>query len=163
MTPDATTYVDLFTMNFRAIRSLCRDLTEAEARRRPEGRQNPVVWLAGHVTTYRGELAKLLGADGTRAAELRTSFGKDVVAEESTWPDLAEVLDRLSETHERIITRIGALGAAAFDPVASTPAGTRMPALVFLHFHECYHLGQLGYVRTWLGKSPLVAPGPRHV
>ena len=36
--------------------------------------------------------------------------------------------------------------------------GAQVPAMLFYHFHESYHVGQLGYVRTWLSKSPLVKP-----
>ena len=50
--------------------------------------------------------------------------------------------------------------ARPFGPTAAESTSVNQPvsAIVFLHFHESYHLGQLGYLRTWLGKSPLVKP-----
>lgn len=159
MTPEARTYADLYTMNYRAVRALCRDVSEDEARRRPDGRQNPMLWITGHITTYRGELVKILGGDPGEAAPMRSTFGKDVRSDENAWPALSAVVAALTAAHERLVERITTLGAAAFDSMVDTPAGSRLPALLFLHFHESYHVGQLGYVRTWLGKSPLVTPG----
>jgi len=38
------------------------------------------------------------------------------------------------------------------------PAGdkTQRGAIVFLNFHETYHIGQMAYLRKWLGYSQLV-------
>lgn len=159
MTPTADTYADLYTMNFRAIRALCRDVTNDEAHKRPDGRQNPMLWMLGHITTYRAELLALLGGVPGRSAGLKALFGKDVRSDAAAWPSLTDVVAQLSEVHEALVGRLKALGDAAFEKVVNTPAGVKMPAVVFLHFHESYHVGQLGYVRTWLGKPPLVAPG----
>jgi hypothetical protein len=158
MKPSAETYADLYTMNFQALRALCRDLTEDEARRRPDGRQNPALWMAGHVATYRFEALSLLGGTPSSGAGLKALFGQDVRSDPATWPTLADVLADLGALHRELVDRIRALGDAAFDPVVTTPAGSQLPAIAFFHFHESYHLGQLGYVRTWLGKSPLVKP-----
>jgi hypothetical protein len=159
MKPTAETYVDLFEMNFRAIRALCRDVTEEEARKRPDGRRNPMLWIAGHIATYRAEALSRLGAPDPRGESLRSSFGRDVQSDPASWPALAAVLSELADFHAALVERLRAAGDAAFDATVTTPAGQTVPAIVFLHFHESYHLGQLGYVRTWLGKSPLVRPG----
>jgi hypothetical protein len=157
-TPDARTYADLFTMNYRAIRALFRDVSEDEARRRPDGRQNPMSWIAGHVAVYRAEAVGLLGG-AAAGRDLKPLFGKDVRSDPATWPPLAEVLAQLAGLQDALAARLLAAGDSAFEKTTATPAGVVLPTIVFLHFHETYHLGQLGYVRTWLGKSPLVAPG----
>jgi hypothetical protein len=164
MRPGAETYADLFTMNYKAIRALTRDVTEAEARRRPDGVRNPMLWLAGHLATYRAAAIDTLGAaPPPRGQSLKCFFGKDVRADEAAWPALASVLEDLGELHTALVARLLTLGEAAFEKTTEVPGGARVPAIVFLHFHESYHVGQLGYVRTWLGKSPLVAPGPAPV
>lgn len=160
MKPSADTYADLFTMNFQAVRALVRDVTEDEARRPPDGRQNPMLWIAGHVTTYRVEALSILGATPGRGLGLKASFGKDMHADPATWPSLAQVVADFSELHPVLVETLKGLGDAAFDKMTVTPGGTKVPAIVFMHFHESYHVGQLGYVRTWLRKSPLVRPGP---
>jgi DinB superfamily len=158
MNPSAETYADLYTMNFKSVNVLCRDLTEDEARRRPDGRQNPALWMLGHITTYRAELLRMLGAEPSRGKGLAASFGRDVRADEAAWPGVTELLADLAALHSELVERLKSLGEAAFEPTVTTPAGVKMPAVAFLHFHESYHLGQLGYVRTWLGKSALVRP-----
>lgn len=158
MTPTAETYCDLYTMNFRAIRALCRDLSEEDARRRPEGRQNPALWMVGHVATYRFVSLTMLGGAPSRGQGLEALFGRDARSDAAAWPTLAGVLEDLAALHEEHVGRIRALGDAAFEPTVPTPGGLMMSAIVFFHFHESYHVGQLGYVRTWLGKSALVKP-----
>jgi uncharacterized damage-inducible protein DinB len=160
MRPSAENYADLYTMNARAIRALVRDVTEEEARRRPDGRQNPMAWIVGHIAAYRGEVLAALGGPPDRAARLKALFGKDVKSDEAAWPPVAELANELRDLHDAIVERLRALGDAAFERTTKTPGGATVPALLFLHFHESYHVGQLGYVRTWLGKPPLVPPGP---
>ena len=156
--PSAETCADLYTMNFKAIRALCRDLTEDEARRRPDGRQNPALWMVGHVATYRFVALAVLGASSPRGAGLEALFGKDVRSDPASWPALADVLGDLEVLQPLHVDRIRELGDAAFEPLVTTPTGSQLPAILFFHFHESYHLGQLGYLRTWLGKTPLVKP-----
>jgi hypothetical protein len=160
MRPSAETYADLYTMNFRAIRAICRDVDDDEALRRPDGRQNPMAWMVGHIATYRAEALGMLGAPPERGSDLKRLFGKDVRSDSTSWPPMSGILAQLRDLHDALVGRLRSLGDAAFDRTVDTPAGVKVPAVLFLHFHESYHLGQLGYLRTWLGKSPLVAPGP---
>src|SRR5262245_39079532 len=95
MRPGADTYADLFTMNYKSVRVLTRDVTEAEARRRPDGVRNPMLWIAGHVATYRAKALETLGARPPRGEGLAAVFGKDVRSDEATWPALASVLEDL--------------------------------------------------------------------
>jgi hypothetical protein len=160
MKPSSETYADLFSMNFRAIRALTRDVTEDEARRRPDGRQNPVSWMVGHIATYRVEALSRLGIAVASGSGLRDLFGQDVRSDPHDWPALPELVATLSQLNDSLLSRLRTLGDAAFEPMITTPAGAQVPAILFLHFHESYHVGQLGYLRTWLGKAPLVKPGP---
>ena len=158
--PDAETYADLFTMNFRAIRSLFRDVSEDEARRRPDGRGNPMLWMLGHVTSYRAELLALLGEKPRRGDGLKAMFGKDVRSDEAAWLPAADLLAQLAELDDQLSACLRNLGDRAFEKRVDTPTRASVPAVSFLHFHESYHVGQLGYLRTWIGKGPLVPPGP---
>jgi hypothetical protein len=158
--PNAGTYADLYHMNFRAIRALFRDVSEEEARRRPDGRRNPMHWMLGHVTSYRAELLALLGETPRRGEGLKAIFGKDVRSEESSWPPVADLLAQLADLEEQLFACLRRMGDRAFEKKVDVPTGVAMPAVVFLHFHESYHVGQLGYVRTWIGKPALVPPGP---
>jgi hypothetical protein len=119
-----------------------------------------MTWIVGHVAAYRGEVLAALGGASERATRLKTLFGKDVTSGPAEWPPVAELANDLRELHEAIVARLRALGDAAFDRTIQAPGGATLPAMLFLHFHESYHVGQLGYLRTWLGKAPLVAPGP---
>jgi hypothetical protein len=80
-------------------------------------------------------------------------------AERDAHPTLDELLARWRALDDAIARRLGELTEAELSapPTARLPSpdGTLRGALAAVAFHEAYHLGQLGYVRRWLGYSPL--------
>jgi hypothetical protein len=157
MTTLSALYVDLFSLNAGAIRGTCRDVSDAEALRRPGPGQNPMAWMVGHIAVYRAEILAKIGGESGKASDLARLFGKDVpVTSTEGWPPLQELLRRFLSLHEALVERLRAAGEAAFE----TKTESGLPVVSFMHFHETYHVGQLGYVRKWLGKDPLVPPGP---
>ncbi len=159
MSLDSSTYVDLFTMNFGAFRAVCRDLSEEEALRRPGGTQSPALWIAGHVAAYRQQLLRKIGGACDVGIDLLARFGRDTKPDfTGDQPKLADVTAAMSRIHAAFVEHLKKAGDAVLAVTTTTPAGAVLPLISFLHFHESYHLGQLGYLRTWLGKPPLVAP-----
>jgi uncharacterized damage-inducible protein DinB len=43
-------------------------------------------------------------------------------------------------------------------PVARVPStdATLRRAIGYFSLHEAYHVGQMGYVRKWLGRTPII-------
>ncbi len=157
----ATTFGELYSVNWGSLRATCRDVSEDEARIRPGGRQNPIHWLAGHVAAYRAHVLKRLDAPLDVGLELARHFGKDTQpGETGTTPTLAEILAACARLHEALLARLKTLGDDALSVKTPTPGGREMPVVSFFYFHETYHIGQIGYARTWLGKAPLVPKGP---
>jgi hypothetical protein len=132
-----------------------------EAMRRPGPVSNPLLWLAGHVTHFRSRMLTLVGVPrdfpwgnifdtGARVgpAELYPS-PEEIVA---VWEDMSELLmDRLAALTEED------LAAPPAARVPSTDASLR-GAIGYFSLHEAYHVGQMGYVRKWLGMSPIIDP-----
>lgn len=132
-----------------------------EAMRRPGDQSNPLLWLAGHVTHFRSRLVTLLGVPrefpwgnvfdtGAKVGPAELYPEPDALIE--MWDDLTAVL----------MERLGVLTEAdlAAPPTARVPStdATLRGAIGYFSLHEAYHVGQMGYVRKWLGRSPIIDP-----
>jgi hypothetical protein len=132
-----------------------------EAMRRPGPVSNPLLWMAGHVIQFRSRLLSLVGVPrdfpwggifdtGSRigAADLYPAPEELV----TLWEEMSEVLmDRLAALTE------ADLAAPPAARVPSTDASLR-GAIGYFSLHEAYHVGQMGYVRKWLGMTPIIDP-----
>jgi uncharacterized damage-inducible protein DinB len=147
-----------FAFNDRFLDMLTEGFTEADWLRRA-GPGNHAQWLLGHLA-------------GTRRASLR-GFGQE--ADEQPWEqhfgmgheptqasdDIAPALLREAfikngaDLRRWLASLDEAQAAAAFRPF---PDGSRTVSGVahFLHFHESYHLGQIGLLRRVCGKTGVV-------
>jgi hypothetical protein len=74
---------------------------------------------------------------------------EDLVA---AWEELSEILmDRLAVLTEQDLLK---------PPSARVPTidATMRGAIGYFSLHEAYHVGQMGYVRKWLGMTPIIDP-----
>lgn len=150
--------VQLFALNDALIPRSIDGLTQEELTRAPGDGSNPALWLLGHITTSRSGLAAMLGVDRDRyRADL---FGRGQESVPGDWPPLEEILNAFREATAQLRERFDALDGDAL----AAPAPRDFPvedkslagAVVFLAFHETYHVGQLAYLRKWLGRGRLV-------
>src|SRR5690349_23035763 len=132
-----------------------------EALRRPGPVSNPLLWMAGHVIQFRSRLLSLLGAPrdfpwgnifdtGSRIGPAASYPGPEELV--AVWEEMSELLEG----------RLGALTEAdlAAPPSARVPStdASLRGAIGYFSLHEAYHVGQMGYVRKWLGMTPIIDP-----
>jgi len=134
-------------------------VTREQLLRRPGERSNPLLWIAGHLALSRTRVVNLLGGEREpRWGELFATGSK--VEDVSRFPDVADVTALWRELADEIQQRLRALPAERWeDPVRiriPSDDGTLRGAIALIAFHEAYHVGQMGYVRKWLGLSPLI-------
>jgi hypothetical protein len=127
--------------------------------RRPGERSNPLLWIAGHLALSRTRVVNVLGgAREPRWAELFATGSR--VEDVTRFPEVAEVMALWRELADEIQERLRAFPPERWEePVQvriPSDDGTLRGALALITFHEAYHVGQMGYVRKWLGLSPLV-------
>jgi hypothetical protein len=159
MNPSLVPLLDLLKLDTglleRAIDGLQR---EQLLRRIPQG-ANPMLWIAGHLTSVRFGMATLLGEARTRP--WGTMFGRGVpVPEDAALPQAAEVLSEWRTISEAVVR----LMTAATDAQLAAPSPRPFPiadktilgAVTFLVYHESYHLGQMALIRKGLGLPGLV-------
>lgn len=142
----------------RALKAL-EGLSREELHRRVAADSNPMIWIIGHMTHSRCGLLNLLGAK--REMPWPEFFAKGVAAEDSSrYPELEEVLGVWNEVGEALDQRFETLTDDELSAKAPrdfpVPDKTVRGAINFMAFHEGYHVGQMAYLRKWLGKGSLV-------
>ena len=129
------------------------------AMRRPGPVSNPLLWLAGHVTQFRSRLLTLVGVPRDFPWEEIFDTGATVGPRE-IYPSPEELVAMWEEFSELLMDRLETLteddlNAPPSARVPTTDASLR-GAIGYFSLHEAYHVGQMGYVRKWLGRSPII-------
>jgi len=132
-----------------------------EAMRRPGPVSNPLLWMAGHVTHFRTRLLTLLGVPRDFPWGSMFDTGATLGAP-GKYPRPDEIVAMWEELSELLVDRLGTLTEEdlAAPPAARVPStdATLRGAIGYFSLHEAYHVGQMGYVRKWLGMSPIIDP-----
>jgi hypothetical protein len=132
-----------------------------EAMRRPGPVSNPLLWLAGHVIHFRTRMLSLVGVPRDFPWGGLFDTGSKVGPAES-YPEPEELVAMWEELSELLVERLGVLTEAdlAAPPTAKVPTtdATLRGAIGYFSLHEAYHVGQMGYVRKWLGMTPIIDP-----
>lgn len=150
----------LYQINDSVTKVNLEDITPEEASRRPEPTGNSIAWILGHILRSRSYLLKFMDIEWSPGEEFLKAVARgssgDLVA--GTFPDFARELALWNESQELLMK--------AFDALSDDKLGRDTPPLgdfarpdtlerriLFLYFHEVYHLGQFGLLRRLLGKE----------
>jgi DinB family protein len=136
-------------------------IDKAEAMRRPGPVSNPLLWMAGHVIQFRSRLLSLVGTPRDFPWGSIFDTGSKIGAP-ATYPEPEQLVAVWEEMSEVLMDRLAALTEAdlAAPPAARVPStdASLRGAIGYFSLHEAYHVGQMGYVRKWLGLSPIIDP-----
>ena len=124
---------------------------------KPCDASNHLMWVMGHMVWARGNLLKTLGSDG--ALPWASQFARGAKpADIVKFPAVDEVRKAWSDVSARLNTSLAEVPAEVLEKPHDKPTfdGKVGGFVAFLAFHETYHVGQVGYLRKWLGHSPLV-------
>ena len=155
--PQARLLSKLFEMNYGALYRNLEGITHDDSVVMPEPGGNPINWVVGHVVATRSRMFGMLklehiwpndaimlysGLDGTGWSP---DFALNLKAIES---DLARsqsvLMSALDEMTARDLNRRSEDGRSLAE------------ILGFFHFHEAYHVGQVGVLRRMLGKQGVI-------
>lgn len=121
-----------------------------------DGQGPSISWALGHLLFFRNQAIALLG--GT-SDDSFARFVNGGATDGSNYPDISE----LRETWERVGKELSERLADLTDDQLARPSGsgagphgekTLFDELVFLVWHEAYHLGTIGSIRPALGLRP---------
>ena len=126
---------------------------------RPGPHSNPMVWVAGHLTQFRCRLAAMLGLPRELPWSTLFSTGS-VIGDLSTYPQREEIERLWTDVSGELAARLATLNAAELNapppPRIASTDGTMAGAIALFAFHEAYHVGQLGYLRRFLGYQSIM-------
>lgn len=146
--------VTLFRFNSEILSVGLADLSQEHAvKRMKKGSGSSIAFLTGHVASSRYGLLKTFGAASENPyAEL---FGSEVGSKDgSTYPAISELKAGWDEAAEKLHA---ALDALTDEDVLAAHSGFPIPdqtvrgRLAFMSWHESYHIGQIGILRTEMG------------
>jgi uncharacterized damage-inducible protein DinB len=134
-------------------------LTNAEMWNRPIKKNNPMLWLAGHVAQTRAQVLQILGEPyDTKWGELfvRGTQLKDPVQ----YPAIVEIKHTMSDISARLQKKLESINDEQLTHAAQglqvPNAKTLADQVAFFALHDSYHIGQLAYIRKMLGYPALV-------
>jgi hypothetical protein len=134
-------------------------IAEADLWRRPLPNTNPMLWIAGHAVQTRAAALRVMGEPfDTGWADL---FNRGAVLDDNGRYPSRDAVERVArEVGQRLLARIASFDEAQLMSPVEKPVGPGVRTLAdqigFFALHDCYHMGQLGYVRKALGYSQLV-------
>jgi len=137
-----------------------KDLSDEELLKSPGRRSNSMLWNAGHITTSRCLLLNMLGEQMEIPWPELFGRGAKRVDDPRELPALDEILSIWRDVTDRLMRTFEEPSEAKLEektpinfPVADK---TIRGGISFLAYHEACHIGQLAYLRKWLGKGQLV-------
>jgi uncharacterized damage-inducible protein DinB len=142
-------------LNTRLLLNALDGIDEEGARKRPNERTNHVLFIACHLVDARHYLARSLGlpSESPFKAMLDGAKGIDDVKQ---FPPLEEVRRAWKDVGERLSSFIAELEDSDLEKPAPFAfpiegGGTTLGCLAFLVQHDSYHLGQVAFLRRYLG------------
>jgi uncharacterized damage-inducible protein DinB len=136
------------------------DLTPEEWLRRPDGKNNHIAWIVGHLIWTRKAVLARLGVEwstpwlGMFARGQKIDDGAAYPSADAlvdAWKDVGGVLAKALESASE-----EAVAAPAPQPGPPSADGKVSGTIGFLAWHETYHVGQASYLRGWLGHKGLM-------
>lgn len=156
----ARSHAQLLTVNATLMVRAVEGVSADELLRCPGDQGNPMLWVLAHVVATRSGLLKLLGASWDAPVWARDFARGSARPDPGGYPPLDALLATLTASGPALTAALEAMTDAQWSapsprtwPVEDT---SMRGALAFFVFHETYHVGQLAYLRRWLGHAGLV-------
>lgn len=130
------------------------EISREDSLRQPIASDHSINWLTGHIVSSRSTPLYLVGADPVwpEAARERYRDGSPPIAAPGAGVLQLEALVRLFQlSQDRLIAGLLRLTDAHLAQPSGYASNTLAESLLYFHFHETYHVGQLTMVAESLG------------
>lgn len=146
-----------FEMNTGILQKAVAGLTPEQWLARPGDHSNHITWIVGHLIWSRHALINRVGGDWS-CPDLELFARSAKLGEGAIYPAPEALLDLWRDSAVALNATLETLTpealAAPAPPGPPSPDGKVSGFIGVLAWHETYHLGQIAYLRAWLG-----APG----
>jgi len=153
MSTDFLNIAGIFKINTDLFKKTIQGIPPDRLLARPAADSNHLRWIAGHVVVHRARVLKLLGKEWSATWEQLFVRGAKL-AEDGQYPRIDELCQVWDDVSGRLaISLADASPDALAAPVSKgmTLDGKISGQISFLALHESYHVGQMAYLRKWLG------------
>jgi hypothetical protein len=159
METDFANIAGMFKTNSDIVNKAIADVTPEHWFQKPGEDSNHLMWVMGHLVVHRGRALKTLGVSWNNPWSTLFDRGAERVADaeypsidevRNAWIDVsAELSSALRQPRADILARPAHAGPPSFD-------GKVSGIVAFFAYHEAYHVGQVSYLRKWLGYGQTV-------
>jgi hypothetical protein len=147
----------IFAINDDIVGRAVDGLTDEQLWMRLTERNNPMMWIVGHFVQTRVELLALLGE------RIDTGWGNRFVrgtsvGDRALYPPREDVQRVMNDVSRLLQAKLATLDDDQLrqPPAMAVPgAGTLAEGIAGFALHDCYHVGQMGYIRKALGYPAL--------
>ncbi len=149
----------LYMINDNVLKVNSEGVTHDESLIHSEHGGNCINWVIGHVLISRMHLLKFLDVEWKLPEIIVPLYNRGTSGDGyDQFMQLEKLKELWGESQKLLTETIGALTPEQLGETAPTfgdftKPDTRERRILFLHFHESYHLGQLGLMRRLLGKQ----------
>lgn len=154
----------LFEFTYAVFRRNTEGITHEESLKAPSPGGNCINWVGGHIVSVRLGMLEMLGVPPLWSPEHRERYrrGSAPLTNEAEALPWERILADLDTSQERLRSALAALTPerlVAPLPADRNPFGVDSfgDQLGLFHFHEAYHVGQLGVLRRLAGKPGAIA------
>lgn len=145
---------DNYRFNSRSLKQAVGDLSPDEWLKRPDEKLNHIAWIVGHMAYCRGRMLHFMGTEWNEPG--LEIFGRgNKIQPDSSYPSAESLLNSWSESGHTMAAAFESASEDLLDqPATQGPPSTngKISGIVnFMAIHETYHLGQISYLRSWLG------------
>ena len=154
MEADFKNITGMFRFNTDIVNRAIADVEPDDWFKKPGDDSNHLTWVLGHLILHRGKTLKYLGSDYDNTWSELFEPGSEHVADaqypsieelRSAWQDISSRLAAaLTGAGEGVLTQEAPKGPPSFD-------GKLTGTVAFFAFHDTYHVGQVSFLRKWLG------------
>ena len=119
-------------------------------------RSNCFNWVLGHIVVHRDKALQALGKGPTLNANKTQVYqrGSDPILDQESAVPLTTLLEALKDSQKTLLTQLQEIPdkklTAYWDQEKEISVGER---IIFLQWHEAYHVGQLEILRQLAGKD----------
>ena len=149
----------MFKVNTDIINTAIADVKTEDWFRTPGDDSNHLLWLLGHIVVHRGLVLKTVGADWNASWKSLFARGSERV-DAAQYPSIEELRDAWNQVSEQLKTTLNESTAEVLGkpaPENSLSFDKKLSGQVaFLALHDCYHTGQISFLRKWLGYGQTV-------
>lgn len=154
MSTDIQTTANQFKFNNGLFDRITHGIPTEQWLTQPGDDSNHLLWVTGHMTVVRAVALNILGAPWSAPWQNMFKRGEKR-GDSQQYPPVSEVQSAWQEVgHQLLATLPHASPDLLSKPVEKgRPSidGTVGGTIGFLCLHESYHLGQMGFIRKWLG------------